>query len=224
MKYTIFKETISIKRIDKYRIYNDTEKVDFGKYLFNLKLSETFYIPLHFLELCLRNKIDSILSKEFGNDWIYQKAFKRSYNIDNLEKIQRKFESSPWKFNDKDTLISNLSFGFWTTLFYKDYESLLWKDNKIFYQIFSYKQDKRLIDFKKISTNLRILKNFRNEIFHYKCILDFKGRKNSPFFLYQLAYSLIHDLAGKNFVNLVNEDEVFEKVFNEGFEKNYIKK
>lgn len=222
MKYTIFKETISTKRIEKYKINNNAKNIDFDKYLFNLRLSEAFYIPLHFLELCLRNKIDSVLSKEFGDSWIYQEDFKRSYNVDNLEKVQRKFENNPRKnYYDKNTLISNLSFGFWATLLYKDYEGLLWKDSEIFNQIFSYGKPR---DFYKTRVNLLSLKNFRNDIFHYKCILDFKSKKENPFILYQLAYALINDLAGKEFKDLASNDKIFYKTFFEGFNKGYIKK
>ena len=62
-------------------------------------------------------------------------------------------------------LVSRLNFGFWTRLFSKNYESILW--NKYLHKIFNKKVQRKEIEIK-----LNEFRRLRNRIAHNECVLN----------------------------------------------------
>jgi len=136
-------------------------------YEFNIKISESFYPALHNLEISLRNKFYSQLSKTHGPRWLLNNKLLSGTNgreIVNINKIndiclkQKDF--------DANVIISNLSLGFWTSLLYPNYELAFWRG--CLRDIFPTNQKVIRSDIHK---KLENIKSLRNRLAHHELIL-----------------------------------------------------
>lgn len=156
-KSSAAKELFSEKRLSKYNDLND--------YLDNIKISQKYYPELHFIEISLRNKIDKVLLKKLGSNWITKN---RQYiPKEQLLKIGTK--------HSHDDILSNLTFGTWVYLLSNCYK--LFGDHDLGY-IFGVSKKQINQQFKKLCNELKIIKNFRNRIFHYEKINNHSQYKN----------------------------------------------
>ncbi len=136
-------------------------------YEYNIKLSESFYPSLHNLEIALRNNFHLALAKIYGEEWFLKRHLikgsnrKESVNLSKIEEIIRKEKST-----DAHVVISNLSFGFWVSLLYPNYELELWRPalRNIFPQEIK-------ITRKEIHQKIEGIKLIRNRIAHHEFIL-----------------------------------------------------
>ena len=71
MKYSEFEQIISAQRMQKYLIAtgNDTRKA-MTLYRLNLRLSQEMFTIVSCFEVALRNSIDTLLTQQFGTDWL----------------------------------------------------------------------------------------------------------------------------------------------------------
>lgn len=156
-------------------------------YILNAKLSENFYFLLQNLEVSLRNAIYDNFNSHFGSiDFFYLNNFKTkdSKNYD----ISLEFHSfSCWKMigdvkfqfyknripPTHGKIISELNFGFWTTLLEeKYYTPLIWR--QIFKNVFPHFPHGHIIDndVPIVSDKINKIRKFRNRIFHYEPIFN----------------------------------------------------
>ncbi|MEA3554598.1 MAG: Abi family protein [Campylobacterota bacterium] len=161
--------SISKNRLDEYsKILNtDKTKTIFTYYILNSELSKSLYIPLQNLEVTLRNNIHNALTEFYKTERWYELDDVLDYNelkrIDESKtKLKRlKKELTPSR------IISELSFGFWTSLFNKYYEQKIWaKHGKSIFPNIPKKYKNR----KYLSTTLNSIRYFRNRIFHFEPI------------------------------------------------------
>lgn len=146
-------------------------------YKSNILKSHRFYTILHILEVCLRNKIDSCLSKNFGERW---------FDITSIPftSVQNHSIMEVNKFEKRGQVIASLSFGFWTAFFGKTFEELWRKELRTIFNTSDALKRGYIADKLK---NIRIL---RNRIAHHECIL--KMELNS---LEESAFQLIQWLS-----------------------------
>ena len=113
----------------------------FKIYKAELMQAKEIFSHLHFLEIFLRNKIAIELSQDFHN-WLFDENILK-LNIRDRIKIDDVFESLKklGKEANQDNIISNLNFGFWTNLFHKSYNSLVWQRNKMIERVFPFLKD-----------------------------------------------------------------------------------
>lgn len=64
-------------------------------------------------------------------------------------------------------ILAELNFGFWTTLFYRQYAKLFWKPLHQIFRELPPQQRKRTT----VSGKLNHIRNFRNRIYHYEPII-----------------------------------------------------
>lgn len=134
----------------------------------NIELSESFYPCLSLLEVGFRNNIHLHLSKFFQDQcWLLHPEF-----FNKLSPIQKgsiRKASSKLKLNNGDSersLISELSFGFWTSLLDSRYELILSKPLRL-----SFPNCPRHIRQRRtISSNMNQARILRNKIFHHQPI------------------------------------------------------
>ena len=108
---------ILARRLAKYA--KPTAKEAFAAHLYNSELAESFYQSLSYFEIILRNKIDAVFSKHLGENWIFNPAYLIGKNADTFQKIRKRLSAEAQKDpNNKDHLISELTFGFWAYLFF----------------------------------------------------------------------------------------------------------
>lgn len=160
--------SISRERFSPYlKLADNSDLQALQLYEFNIKLSESFYPSLHNLEISLRNNFHLAIAKKYGKDWILNRKLLAGMNnreFVNLSKIDEII--SKLQTQDINKIISNLSFGFWVSLLYPNYEISLWRP--CLREIFPH--DKKILR-KEIHQKLENAKFIRNRIAHHEFIL-----------------------------------------------------
>ena len=161
------KENIEeIKRIlsiDRYYTFYNLENKDDIKalqlYKENIQLSQQFYTSLHILEICLRNKIDTLFKERYGKDWLLSSSLPFS---ETQLKMLKEIKGS----TQKENIVPLLQFGFWTSFFGRSFEEVWCKDLRTIFGV----QKIRRGD---IAAALRLMRELRNRIAHHEPIIQF---------------------------------------------------
>jgi len=166
----LIEKIISKERLEPYL---SRHKEDFNKaishYKSNILISEAFYPLLTILEVSLRNSIDYQLTKHFNDrKWFENIAFVRiasHFQIDRISEakaniLSEKKEITPGR------IVSELSFGFWTSLFDSRFEMTLWKSLRLSFPNCPKQIRKR----KTMSSKFNAIRKLRNRIFHHEAI------------------------------------------------------
>lgn len=119
-------KALTASRLSAYKNNGENYEETLARYLYNIELCRALYSSLHFFEICLRNKIDEILSQFCNrNDW-YTIIPLSDSAINKLEEVKKRI-SDGGKAITHERIVSELSLGFWTAFFFK----------KIFFLCFS---------------------------------------------------------------------------------------
>lgn len=195
--FSNIEKMISTNRLTSYR--NHTNYVNgicdipknnkdlIANYVLNSKLSENFYFLLQNLEITLRNAIyDNFNSYFIGKDFFFLNHL-GTHNNSNYD-VSLEFHSfSCWKMigavkfqlnrsgvsMSHGKIISDLNFGFWTTLIEENYYTpLIWR--QIFKNVFPNFPHGSIIDHDVpiVSDKINKIRKFRNRIFHYEPIFN----------------------------------------------------
>ncbi|PHO10021.1 hypothetical protein CPG37_06685 [Malaciobacter canalis] len=169
--YKNLEKSVSNERLSHYFTIFQTEdkKIIIRKYLLNIELSKSFYLPLQKLETTLRNNIHTTLSNQLKNDnWFEISDFLTNDSYKKISEAKNNInkELTPGR------IISELNFGFWCALFSKPYDQKVWnKYTKLIFPNIPRKYATRKVLMKK--TNL--IRKFRNKIFHFDTIINIKN-------------------------------------------------
>ena len=163
-----FVGTLSQARFDRYRTFADGDE---GRavelYSANVALSQAFYIPLHAVEIALRNRIHDCLARTHGERWFDQDAFKK---LDHQpEQLAELYERLGTHKIDPSSgqVVSGLTFGYWTQLLSSTYDELWQKELK---EIARDDRGKRMAR-KDLHVPLTNLRNLRNRVAHHEPII-----------------------------------------------------
>jgi len=163
---------ITEERLSKYDVVaGDDQVLAPDLYERNTALSEAFYAPLQTLEVTLRNAMNSALSEAFGAEWFAERLDRFQFSQrkaleDAANKIKR--QSKPLT---NGRVVAELSFGFWTGIYGRHYESF-WR--KILRPCFV-NGPKRLVR-KDVHGRLDRLRLLRNRIAHHEPLLNWDLR------------------------------------------------
>jgi hypothetical protein len=166
----IVDKIISRERLQPYINHHnrDIEKA-IAHYKANILISESFYPLISILEVGLRNSIDKQFIRRFEDDkWYEHIDFIRiisKYQIDRISEARTNIQSSKKEITT-GRIISELTFGFWTSLFDTKFEMTLWKNLRFAFTNCPKENRKRRI----ISAKLNRIRKFRNRIFHHEAI------------------------------------------------------
>ena len=166
----IVEKIISKERLEPYLYYhkNDLSKA-IAQYKSNILISESFYPLLAVLEIGIRNSIDYQLTKRFNDkEWYDNKEFVKiatRFQIDRLSHARTNIYSEK-KVITPGRIISELSFGFWTSLFDTKFEMTLWKNLRLSFPSCPKNIRKR----KTMSSKFNRIRKLRNRIFHHEAI------------------------------------------------------
>jgi len=136
-------------------------------YKANIEISETFYPLLAILEVGLRNQMDYQLTRKFTTEaWYNENSFIKivsRFQIDRITDarnsiLREKKEVTPGK------IISELSFGFWTSLLDSRFEKSLWKNLRLSFP----NCPKQIRQRKTMSSKFNGIRKLRNRIFHHE--------------------------------------------------------
>lgn len=138
-------------------------------YVRNLRLAEAMLPVLSILETALRNGIHQRLNARYHRaDWWVCWAGNTIFNWQNRQiadaraKLERRHES-----HSPDKVVAELTFGFWSSLFNVQFQSILWKDLRL---VFGW-CPKALRQRRNVSTALNQVRALRNRVFHHESLL-----------------------------------------------------
>ena len=170
MEEKAIKRIFSTERLEPYLCYHDN---DFEKsllhYKANIKISEAFYPLLSILEIGLRNNFDYQLKRLFQNEqWHEDPQFIKIVSRFQIERISEARTSilREKKQVTSGKIISELSFGFWTSLLDSRFERTLWKNLRLSFPNCPKSIRKR----KTMSSKFNGIRKLRNRIFHHESI------------------------------------------------------
>ncbi len=118
-------EALSSERFEKYLSWaaGDRERA-IALYTLNTQLSECLYTPLQMLEVGLRNRIHSVMSEAFGEEWFDLPAYQvNPRQAEMIEKARRDLTEER-KEHAPGRMVAALTFGYWTAMLGKEYEDL----------------------------------------------------------------------------------------------------
>ncbi|WP_198304820.1 hypothetical protein [Arcobacter vandammei] len=194
MKDIVKTQFLSTQRLNVY--------VDFEEYQHNLKNSKESYVLLCMLEVSLRNSINHCFLENISTNWL-ENDFLNSNSKNKINEVKQRInKSSNTDIHNK--IISELSFGFWTALFRKDYAHIM--RIKTIKDIFPNlpKASEKFIDRDYMNKKLNHIRIFRNKVFHYDKIINKKEFEN----IYNDIYEILgyFDIEIAEFTKKVNCD------------------
>jgi len=166
----IIERIISKERLEPYLRHhkNDLNKA-IAHYKSNILISEAFYPLLAILEIGLRNSIDYQLSKHFNDkQWYENPEFVKiasRFQINSISEARLNILSEKKELT-AGRIISELSFGFWTSLFDTKFEMTLWKNLRLTFSNCPKQIRKR----KTMSSKFNGIRRLRNRVFHHEAI------------------------------------------------------
>ena len=158
---------LSAKRIETYyKLFKSDKTKAIEYYQLNTKISEAFYPMLANLEIVLRNSVHQSFSIRFKTEnWFEILDFQEL--VDQVNIAKSKITKNRQQLSC-DKIVAELTFGFWTSLFNKQYAKLFWRP-----LMFALKElDNKHKDRDKIAYKLNQVRKFRNRIFHYEPICN----------------------------------------------------
>lgn len=173
---------------------------DLREYEQNLQNSKHYYILLAILEVSLRNAISHYFTKYIDENWL-QADFLNANSKKRINEVSSRLAQKREPISN-DKVLAELSFGFWTALFRKDYAPVM--RTKALKHIFSNLPNKqeKFIDRNYINKKLNHIRVFRNRIFHYEKIIHKDEFKNIDAEIYEMLEFFDRDI--KEFAQRVN--------------------
>lgn len=206
---------LSAKRLAKYQGLSKEDA--FKCHLFNSELAESFYQSLSYFEIILRNKIDKVFSKYLGQDWIFDKQYHIGKNEnhfnDALQRIER--EKGTSYLHNRDCVISELVFGYWSFLFSSAYKEVLWnKYPTMLEEIFENSKD--AVKLSKISYDINKIRLYRNKVFHYGSLLVYIDNYDKPQHIHNVVYNLLKIMGAVKLSKIIRGIDSFDAVYMKG--------
>ena len=135
-------------------------------YLYNIRLAQAFLFPLGLTEVVLRNAVDEVLVQSHGVNWHQNVTFRESVltqeSLASLDKAIRRADTG-----DRDKVIAELTFDFWSNLFRTQYADLWRTKANIAFPGLARREGRR-----EIQNLVRDINQLRNRVAHHEPILD----------------------------------------------------
>lgn len=157
-------------RLDSY-LPNGTVSKQFRLYKQNIKLCRKFYTKLHYFEIIFRNAIDSALTLYVnGGDWITILPLDKD-SQHKIAEVKNRL-SNQKKQITHDRIVSELTLGFWTTLFSKRYTQCKFQSFLVKNVFKDCPKSQRNI--KNIQICVNEIREIRNRVCHYENIIHYQ--------------------------------------------------
>lgn len=170
MNWNDLAKHFSPARLGRYRAScGGDEALAVRSYVDNILLAEAMMPMLNVLEIALKNGVHRQLSTLYARvDWWEAWfgdptfSFQTSEIINARRKLQRRAE-----FATPDKIVAELAFGFWSSLFNAQFQTVLWKDLRFVFPRCPKPQRQR----HTVSSALNQIRELRNRIFHHEQLL-----------------------------------------------------
>lgn len=164
---------VSQERLEPYKCQKDADDLEaFGRYVWNMQISEALYPALQGLEITLRNSIHNAATDAFGGEyWMDGKRSPlKAHEQESVSKAKKRLQGNGKEITP-GRLVAELNFGFWTSLLYSRYEQVLWQ--KLTKSAFPH-VPRRMRNRKALNKRFNSIRLLRNRIFHYEPIWHWK--------------------------------------------------
>lgn len=203
------KDLLSQKRLSKYQSVSKEDAV--SCHLFNTELAESFYSSLSYFEIILRNKIDIVFSKYLGQDWIFDKKYHIGKNEKHFEDATQRIEREKGAsyLKNRDCLISELVFGYWSFLFSPTYKDILWnKYPTMLSEIFD--NSKYTFDLYKAYYQINTVRLYRNKVFHYGALIVPTNGLMKPEQMHNMIYAMCRNMGANIILKKIQKIDSFK--------------
>lgn len=99
-------------------------------YLYNARVAKSLLYPLQMAEVTVRNAINEVFSRDFGERWPFIGDFASTYAgkppMEAIFEARRRLKRSGIHYPSTADVVATLSFDFWSNLFRDDYDRFLW--------------------------------------------------------------------------------------------------
>ena len=129
IKLEFIEELFSKSRMMPYYRSGDTAQILLNKYHINILLSEAMIPTLSYLEICLRNRIDKVIQKYYGANWLLEGVSNlliSERDQSKIKEISLKLAKERKRAPSHDDVMAQMTFGFWCSFFHKKYDPALW--------------------------------------------------------------------------------------------------
>lgn len=170
MDWNDLEKHFSAARLGRYRAAcNGDESKAASAYVHNLLLAEAMMPMLNVIEIALKNGVHYRLTAlyqrtDWWEAWTNDPSFAwQAREVGNAKaKLLRRAEAVT-----PDKIIAELAFGFWSSLFNVQFQSILWKDLRLVFPRCPKPQRQR----HTVSSALNQIRELRNRVFHHEQLL-----------------------------------------------------
>jgi hypothetical protein len=161
--------SLSLDRLKPYLELAEGDKVyAIRLYEWNTKVSESLYSIIQGLEVALRNRVHKILSEGFASEaWYDVCPLEERQTRDIQDAVERILDDG--KDPTPGSVVAELMFGFWVSLFGTDYAQTLFDQH--LWKCFPHTKAKR----KDVAKKLKIIRYLRNRVAHHESVIGKLG-------------------------------------------------
>ncbi len=164
-------QALSTERLNAYRARLPVTASDsqvFGRYAWNMTLSESLYPSLQLLEITLRNTLHRAASTAYGQaTWFdITGVLQHNHERDAVSKAKATL-AQQHKPLDASRIVAEVNFGFWTSLLDRRYEQTLWP--RLLKLAFPH-MPRQLRTRANLSKRFHRVRQLRNRVFHHEPI------------------------------------------------------
>ncbi|VAW42611.1 hypothetical protein MNBD_GAMMA01-1386 [hydrothermal vent metagenome] len=175
-------KTLSDPRFTTYLQHCDNSKeLALQLYQWNLELSSAFIVPLHFLEISIRNAVVEGIESVHAPNWAWNQGYIRSLpNPSKGYSPQRDLQEVAKKQPTIGKVVAELKFVFWEKMFTSRHDGLLW--NHHIKNVFPHAPSSMSVSQLRaaIHNDIFTIRKLRNRIAHHEPIFlrDSQGEYN----------------------------------------------
>jgi hypothetical protein len=181
-------------RIERYLPAAQGAREDaFRLYLWNCALCESFYLPLHFAEVAVRNAIHGRLMDRIGDQWFDNVLIRNTLGERQSADLGELVRTEQQRHGNGMTahhLVSELSFGFWQHMLTKRFARILGPRG----MTDAFPNLPNELGRQEIHDRVETIRKWRNRIAHHKPIFD-QGPSKKHQEALQLIRWVCHDVA-----------------------------
>lgn len=156
-------------RLKSYSQEGDKFEQAFARYQWNVQLAEAMLPSLNYLEVGLRNRLNVVLVRYYGANWLVERSPLLLSAEQNriLDDMCDRHIREKHRLPVHDDYVAQMSFGFWSAYFHKRFDPVIWhKKNAleiIFPEMILAQRTRKLIQ-----PQLLMVKDLRNRIAHHE--------------------------------------------------------
>lgn len=172
--YNALLPTLSRSRLESFKLKGDNELDALVRYNWNLSLCEALYPSVQCLEIALRNRLNDVLLREFGRNWMWNfHLLSHSNDQTMINKAEAQLIRHS-KRVENSRMVTELTLGFWVSLHNRRFERVLWQRPNVIQSVFPF-IPARVRNLSYIRPRLESVNDLRNRISHHEPVWNWKS-------------------------------------------------